>query len=452
MRQLQKVLWNKGVLLTPQHLQTQDRFLEDLIEFRLASLVFQPWGFSRLTIDQESLAGGTIALTEAAGIFPDGLGFDLPRSDAGPAPKPFAEHWHPDSESLDLYLAVPEYRPGARNVGAPGVDRNTRYVAEVVVRRDDNTGLAEKPLQIARKNLRFIAEGEPLEGSSVLPVARVVRTATGAFQLDARFVPPLLDIAASDYVMAMARRLVEILSAKSSALAAGRRQRSRSQAEFGAADVANFWLLYTVNTYLPEFRHLYETRRGHPAALFGALTALAGALTTFSTTIHPRALPEYEHTDLGGCLTRLDEIVRELLETVVPANHVALPLRPTEPSIYATAIDQDRYFGAPQMYLAVSAGIKADELLRKVPQLVKVSSAGQVDRLIKQALPGVSVRPVPEPPGSLPIKLDYQYFLVERSGPEWDAIRLARNLAVYVPSDFPDPRLELVVVLPQEER
>src|SRR5690606_13973813 len=149
---------------------------------------------------------------------------------------------------------------------------------------------------------------------------------------------------------------------------------------------------------------------------------------------------------------RLDEIVRELLETVVPANHVALPLRPTEPSIYATAIDQDRYFGAPQMYLAVSAGIKADELLRKVPQLVKVSSAGQVDRLIKQALPGVSVRPVPEPPGSLPIKLDYQYFLVERSGPEWDAIRLARNLAVYVPSDFPHPRLELVVVLPQEER
>lgn len=452
MRQLQKVLWNKGLLLTPQHLQTQDRFLEDSLAFRLASLVFQPWGFRRLSIDQVALAGGTLALAEAEGIFPDGLGFDVPGSDPVPAPKPFAEHWHPDRESLLIYLGVPEYRPGARNVGTPGVDGNTRYVAEAVLRRDDNTGLAEKPLQIARKNLRFIVEGEPLEGSTVLPVARVQRTATGAFQLDPRFVPPLLDLAASDYVMSMTRRLVEVLSAKSSALAAGRRQRSRGQAEFGAVDVANFWLLYTVNTHLPELRHLYETRRGHPALLFRALTSLAGALTTFSTTLHPRALPEYDHTDLGGCLTRLDEIVRELLETVVPANHLTLPLRQVEPAIYATAIDQDRIFGATQIYLAVSAGLKADELLRKVPQLIKISSASQVERLIRQALPGLPLRPVPEPPGSLPIKLDYQYFLLERTGPEWEAIRLARNLAAYVPSDFPDPHLELLVVLPQDER
>ena len=40
---MQPVLWTKGVLLSPQHFQTQDRFLEDLLEFQLSTLAFCPW-------------------------------------------------------------------------------------------------------------------------------------------------------------------------------------------------------------------------------------------------------------------------------------------------------------------------------------------------------------------------------------------------------------------------
>ena len=72
MRQMQPVLWTKGVLLTPQHLQLQDRFLEDLLEFRLSSLTFAPWGFHRLTVDREALAAGAFAITAAVGVLPDG--------------------------------------------------------------------------------------------------------------------------------------------------------------------------------------------------------------------------------------------------------------------------------------------------------------------------------------------------------------------------------------------
>jgi type VI secretion system protein ImpJ len=87
-----------------------------------------------------------------------------------------------------------------------------------------------------------------------------------------------------------------------------------------------------------------------------------------------------------------------------------------------------------------------------VPQLLKVSSADQIDRLVRQALPGVALRHVAVPPSALPVKLNYQYFTVERTGGDWEAIKLARNLAVYVPSDFPNPQLELLILLPQAER
>jgi type VI secretion system protein ImpJ len=451
MRQLQKVLWAKGILLSPQHLQLQDRYLESVVEFALSALSFFPWGFSRLRIDPEAVAGGLFSVTQATGLFPDGLPFEVPEADGPLAPKPLDDYWQPDQTTLDVYLAVPEYRPGGQNVALGGGRDQARYAAEVEMRRDENTGLAEKPVQVARKRMRILVEGESQEGYSVLPLARVRRGAGGEVALDPHFVPPLVDILASDYLLSINRRLVELLSARSATLSGTRRQRNRGLADFGLSDVANFWLLYTVNTHLPQLRHLYEVRRGHPGALFEAMLGLAGALTTFSTKYHPRTLPLYDHTALGPCFQALDAVIRELLETVVPTNHVTLPLRPTEQaSVQATAIDQDRYLAAPQLYLAIRAEMPREELLRRTPQLVKISSADQVERLIRQALPGMGLHHVADPPSAIPVKLDYQYFLIDQSGPEWDAVRRARNLAAYVPSDFIGPQLELVVVLPPE--
>ena len=451
MRQMQPVLWTKGVVLTPQHLQTQDRFLEDLLEFQLSTLTYCPWGFQRLEIDREALAGGSLAIATAAGILPDGLLFDIPTADPPPPPKLLEGAWEADQPALDVYLAIPEHRPGGYNVSlAPG-ERQTRYLAEVLLRRDENTGLAEKPLQVARRNFRLLVGGEALEGPSALRVARVTRSPTGDYQLDTRFVPPLIDIGASEYLLAINRRLVELLTTKSNTLSAMRRQRNQGLADFTVADVANFWLLYTANTYLPQFHHLFETRRGHPAGLYSAMVALGGALTTFSSTVQPRHLPAYDHENLGSCFGALDDKVRELLETVVPANHVSLPLTLTPSGVYATAIDQERYLSAPQMYLAIRTEGGQPELIRQAPRLVKVSSSDRIDRLIKQALPGMTLTHMPRAPSAVPVKVNYHYFALARTGAEWEAVMRARNLAAYVPAEFPSPQLELVLVLPPKE-
>ena len=446
---MQPVLWTKGVLLSPQHFQTQDRFLEDLLEFQLSALSFFPWGFHRLEIDREALAAGSFGLSAASGILPDGLLFDMPQSEGAPAPKSLEDAFAPDQEWLDVYLGIPEYRYGGHNVSGLNRDRDARYRAEELLRRDETTGQAERPIQVARRNFRILFAGESLEGTSTLRVARVTRSATGDYQLDPRFVPPLIDIAASDYLMAIARRLVEILSARSTTLAAGRRQKNQSLAEFGVADVASFWLLYTINSFFPELRHLYETRRGHPAELFNAMLGLAGSLTTFSGSIHPRELPSYEHDNLSACFTRLDEQLRELLETVVPATIVSLPMKLVQPSVYAAALDQERYLAAPQIYLAVAVEGRGTDVPTRAPHLMKVSAAGQLDTLIRQALPGVALTYVPNPPSAVAVKLNYHYFLLQKSGPEWENIARARNVAAFVPAEFATPQLELVVVLPK---
>jgi len=448
MRHLEPVIWSKGTLLNPQHLQMQDRFLEDTLHVQLNSLAFRPWGFSRLRIDQEALANGQFVVSEAAGIFPDGLLFDVPGSESGPPARSLAGEFEPDQDSMDIYLAAPNYRELGVNVSGDGRDADARYRAEYVLVRDENTGLAEKPVQVARKNLRILFAGESREGNTALRIARVKLLPSGLFQLDPRFVPPLIDLGASDYLVSIVRRLVEILTARSSMLSGARRQKNQTLADFTASDIASFWLLYAINSQFPVFRHLFATGGAHPEALYSAMLALGGSLTTFSLTIHPRDLPDYDHDDLGACFTDLDEKLRLLLETVVPSNFVALPLKLVQPAIYATSLAEDRFLTNTRMYLALSSDMSKADLISKTPYLVKICSATHIEHLVRQALPGVALTHVASPPSSVPVKLNYQYFSLNQSGPAWEAITRARNLAAYIPAEFGNVQGELIVLLP----
>ena len=439
----------KGTFLSPQYLQTQDRFLESTLQFQLESLRFAPWGFRALQVNQEALSAGYFSITSASGILPDGLLFDIPDADPGPSPKLLTECFEQDQETLDVYLAIPHYRDRGLNVSMARSKIDTRYLSEVTMLRDENSGLSEKPVQVARKNFRFLVEGESQQHMSVLRIAKVRKTSAGLLTLESRFVPPTLDFSANDYLLAIARRLVEILAAKSSMLSGTRRQKNLSLADFGSADIANFWLLYAINSHYPLFQHLFETRHGHPENLYATMLSLAGSLTTFSKDLHPRDLPKYEHDDLSTCFTDLDEKIRFLLETVVPSNFISLPLKLVQPSIYATSLADDKYLRNTKMYLAVNAEMNEADLIAKAPHLIKVCSANHIEHLVRNALPGVPMTHLQRPPSAIPVKLNHQYFSLSQSGGAWEAIQRARNLAAYVPGDFPKPNLELIILLPE---
>jgi len=444
MRQLQPVVWSKGVFLSPQHLQAQDRFFEDSLRFVSEALPFRNWGFSSLQIDTAGLSQGRLALLSCSGAFPDGLLLDIPDSDAPPRARNLDECFHPDQPTCSFWLAVPQERPGGVNVALQRGSVSTRFYADLQMIRDENSSGVEKPVSLARKNLQILAEGENLQGSVVLPLARVERTEAGSYRLDPRFVPPLLNIKGNDLITGILRGLLESLISRSSQLAGTRRQRTESLADFSASDIANFWLLYTINSHLPVIRHFMEANQVHPEPLFLDMLSLAGSLTTFSTQIEPRDLPRYDHDQPGPCFTALDHTIAELLDTVVPSNFVSLPLRQVRDSIYATAIDKDRYFENSRPYLAISSDLPDADLTHRAPALIKTCSAMHIEQLIRQALPGLKMTHLPRPPRAIPVKLRYQYFSLEASGSAWDSILRARNFAAYVPGDIPAPEMELI--------
>ena len=117
MKNRHRVVWTKGMFLTPQHFQTQHQFLEENIQFRFLASNYANWGVTELDIDSEALGNGHVRLTKCSGIMPDGEAFDIPNVDDMPPSRSVVEHFPPTKSSLDVFLAIPENRLRARNVG-----------------------------------------------------------------------------------------------------------------------------------------------------------------------------------------------------------------------------------------------------------------------------------------------------------------------------------------------
>src|ERR1041385_5048668 len=111
MKNRHRVVWTKGMFLTPQHFQTQDQFFHDALQFRFAASNYANWGVTELNVDGEALANGNFRILSCSGIMPDGEPFDVPDTDEVPPSRSVAEHFPPTRETLDVFLAIPETRP-----------------------------------------------------------------------------------------------------------------------------------------------------------------------------------------------------------------------------------------------------------------------------------------------------------------------------------------------------
>lgn len=449
MKHLSHVVWYEGMYLGPHHFQAQNRAFEDLVQFSAESLWFEPGGLVGLEFDPEALRNGTVSLVHARGLFPDGMTFHMPDFDPVPEPREIGDFFPPTLESVTVLLAVPMRRENGPNCEMAPEDRsaNLRFSTQERAMADETTGLDEKKVLFARKNVRFLFDQEDAGGYTTLPVARVLRDGTGHLIYDPAFIPPCLQISASERLTVILRRLIEILSEKSSTLSLARRGSSKFQAGFSSQDVAAFWFVHTVNSALATMRHLYLSQRAHPERLYLEMARLAGALCTFGLDSHPQTLPPYDHLHLDRCFQALDEHIRAHLELVVPTSYISVPLKPGGRYLYEGDITDQRSLDRARWIFALHSDIGEAEMIARVPRLVKICSQDLLPELVKTALPGLSLTHLPVPPSAIAPRVEYQYFGVSRAGSCWEHIVQTRKVGIYIPGDIPNPELELAIIL-----
>ncbi len=139
--------------------------------------------------------------------------------------------------------------------------------------------------------------------------------------------------------------------------------------------------------------------------------------------------------------------IRAHLETIVPTNCLSIPLHPAGEYFWEGEITDQRCLGRSRWVLAVARDIGEAELMARAPQLVKVCTPPFVRELVKRALPGLALTHLPVPPPAISARVETQYFGISRSGPCWDHMVQTRQIGVYVPGEFPNPEVEIFVVL-----
>lgn len=442
-----KVVWSEGLFLTPHLFQQLDRYHESLLHFRLTPLTAFYWGLSELEIDKEGLPNNFFTLSRCSGIMPDGLPIQVPDGDRPPDTRPIQAYFPPSAASLDVYLAIPASQPASVNfrLDSGGGGPPVRYQMDLLRAPDETTEGNEREIPVAKKNYKILFSGEPLDGTIWIKIAELTRTGAGTIALQDSYIAPSVTLSASGRLMDILHRLLEMLAAKSSALS----QQRRHIAEFGASDVANFWLLHTVNSYVPILSHFYNAPTRHPEQLYLVLSQLAGELSTFALREDPRDLPRYDHINLGKTFIELEEKIRFLLESVIPTRYVIIPLEKTPELLYVGHIHDDRLIKTAQFYLGANAQVAANRLIEEIPAKSKIGSPDEVNSLIGRAVPGVELTHEPVPPTAIPVKPGFKYFHLSTRGRWWDAIAKSQSLALYLPDEFPDLRLELVAIKEQ---
>ncbi len=432
--------------LGPHEFQAQARYFESAIHFSTSALWFQGWGLTSYTLDQDALKNGTLSVLHASGIFPDGTPFLIPQADAIPAVREIGDLFPPTQDALSISLGMTARKPQGRNCAVTGAAGDARYVAATQTFADETTGGDARSVQVRRKNIRLVLEQELNEDLVSIPIARVKRDGKGHFVLDPTFIPPCLQISASEHLMMVVRRLIEILEAKSVTL-------SRSTAgeggvaRFSSRDIANFWLMHAVNSGLSALRHLWISKRGHPEELFLEMSRLGAVLCTFALESDARNLPLYDHRRLSYCFETLDDHIRNHLEIIVPTNCVAIRLTKVAESFYEGDVTDSRCLGRARWVLGIHAKLGEAELITRTPQLVKVCSAKFIGELVRRAIAGLALTHLPVPPPAIPTKVEDQYFGISRDGPFWDNIVQTTRVGIYVPAELPDADLELLVLL-----
>ena len=442
MMNLSSVVWSEGMYLGPHEFQVQARYFEDALHFATAALWPSGCGLMGLALDVEALRNGTLNLLHASGIFPDGVPFYVPQADAAPATRAIAQLFPPTKDSLPVFLGLNRYQPGGRNCAEAPDSVERRYRAESRQFQDETSGGDARAITMRRKNIRFLLETELTPDIVSLPIARVKRDGAGHFVYDPEFIPPCLQISASERLMLTVERLIEILEAKSSSLS-----HSGGGGEFSQRDVANFWLKHAVNSGLAALRHLRISKRGHPQEVFLEMSRLGGALCTFALDSHPRTLPRYDHLHPEECFGALDQHIRSHLETIIPTNCVTIPLTAVANCFYEGEITDTRVLARARWIVGLRASVGEAELITRAPQLVKICSAKFVGELVRRAMAGLAMTHLPVPPPAIPAKVEMQYFGVSREGPFWEHIVQTRRVGIYVPGDFPEAELELSVLL-----
>ncbi|MBT2337561.1 MULTISPECIES: type VI secretion system baseplate subunit TssK [Pseudomonas] len=432
-----KVIWQEGMLLRPQHLQHNDRYFDHQLKVRTRLLSRYAWGFLTLEIDLQFLNMGQLVVSQASGVLPDGSLFEL-----GGNAEPLALEIPSNTRNTSIYLALPlvtgnhieSRRPEYSDVLA----RYTTYDALVA---DSNAGEAgASQISCGRPDLRLLLGEQLSEDAFVkLKLCDVLDTTVdGVISLDPIFVPTFIQVGSSPYLLSCLKEVIGMLAHRGDSLA----ERIGANGKAGGAQVGDFMMLQLINRNELLLRHYLGLEQVHPEALYRMLLGLLGDLAAFSSdSKRPLLDNRYQHSNQGGCFRSLMQAIRQALSMVLEQHAIEMQLQARQYGVIVSPMQDLSLLDSASFVLAASANCDAEELRQRLPAHLKVGSVERIRQLVNLHLPGIRIRPLPVAPRQIAFHANKTYFILEPSSEDLAQLKRSAGFAFHVSGDFAELEL-----------
>lgn len=191
-------LWGRGVMVSPQHFQQQVAYAAWSAECIARLGLSHPWGMIAATFEPDALKLGRLQARHLHIRFPDGTLIDTDNADDLP-PVLMLEG---ESQDVVVVLALPLLRANGGNCLKPDevAERPVRYRQRW---RDVRNTFGDDTRQIAvmqpELTLRFAHQNN--SDYLTCPVARLQQDSQGSWALDETWLPPLLALQGSRWLV-----------------------------------------------------------------------------------------------------------------------------------------------------------------------------------------------------------------------------------------------------------
>jgi type VI secretion system protein ImpJ len=242
------------------------------------------------------------------------------------------------------------------------------------------------------------------------------------------------------------QQLAELLLARQHSLQQQRRERTRQAADYLLSDLSLLWLMHSLAQSWPELRMLPTLGNIQPYAAYLCLSRLAGMLSIFALEQQLSDIPAYDHQQLGRVFLQLEQLIRTLLDTVIPTPVVVLPLQRDGSNLWLAHLDDARLREGTDFYLSVHAAMPLHLLQEQLPKVAKAGAPDEVARILSSAINGIPLKPMQRLPTALPSRVDSLYFALDSQHPAFATMLAAQSCAFYFPSSLPELQLALYAV------
>ncbi|MCE0557529.1 type VI secretion system baseplate subunit TssK [Motilimonas sp. 1_MG-2023] len=428
-----KVIWQEGMFISPQHFQQQDRYLQHYIRQNVETLAgYAPfYGITQLTINHDLLKMGKLSVTSCAGIFPDGTPFQLNHE--------IVIDIAPNTIDKGILLALPMSLQGNNDYGHSEGDQS-RYLSQGVNVFDNSTDEnASIEIDVAQLNLRLKMAGEDLSGFTTLPLTKVLECReTGEVILDRSFIPAALHYGAALFLIERVKEINALLNHRVKTLLqrieAGQEQKS------GQALMQDYLWLQTLNSWTPWFELTLNNPNLSTYELYAQLRRFQAELLALQPAAAP-ACPPLQLDALYGSFNPLFASLREMLTLVQQDSVIEFTWDQSlfeKRRLLRTLIKDPQALQNRRFILTVKSSLNANQLNELFPVAAKLSGNGRIVELVRNALSGIDLHPLPVAPSELRPSPGLAYFEINDQHPLWLEMLNNRDaLALHVDARIP---------------